>query len=90
MGELEGGSLLTAEMADRHGRPWLHVDLDATSEEVAARRVAVWPADLPGDVVLIVAGQRESKSPGIGATWSWPNRSTGSCSTRRSGRRTAA
>lgn len=66
MGELEGGSLLTAEMAGRCGRSWLHVDLGAISEEDAARRVAAWLADLSGDVVLNVAGQRESKSPGIG------------------------
>lgn len=66
MGELDGGSLLTAEMADKHGRPWLHVDLGETTEEDAARRVAAWLKHLQGDLVLNVAGQRESKSPGIG------------------------
>jgi hypothetical protein len=35
-GELSGGSKLTADFAEMHGKPWRHIDLRATREGAAA------------------------------------------------------
>lgn len=67
-GKLDGGSLLTAEFARKHLKPHLHLDLSAASVAQAAEAVLIWLEGLGGErVVLNVAGQRESKSPGIQA-----------------------
>jgi hypothetical protein len=63
-GRLTGGSALTRQLAKRHGRPWLHVDLDVLGGEEAARRVRVWLRE-NRIRVLNVAGPRASKDPGI-------------------------
>lgn len=65
-GDLEGGSLKTADFAKKHGRPWLHVDLSKSDRQQAVDAVVQWlKASCPAECVLNVAGSRESKSPGI-------------------------
>ena len=61
-GRLEGGTRFTREMAVRHERPHLLVDLAADADVEAVRR---WLAN-KGIGVLNVAGPRESSAPGIG------------------------
>ena len=64
-GALEGGTLLTAQLARRLGRPVLHVDLGAPARSILAQTVN-WLAF--NDIkILNVAGPRESKRPGIQA-----------------------
>ena len=63
-GPLSGGSLLTQQVAERHGRPWLHVDLDTASAFDAARSLNDWIRTY--DIrVLNVAGARASQDPHI-------------------------
>jgi hypothetical protein len=63
-GELTGGSETTREMALRHQRPWLHVDLNRGSAFLAAVRVAEW-LKTHHIRILNVAGPRASKDPRI-------------------------
>ncbi len=66
-GKLGGGTLLTANLADRHGRPLLKVDLDESSLEKVQRvrdQVFEW-MNANRVAKLNVAGPRESQSPGI-------------------------
>lgn len=60
-GPLRGGTLLTAELAGRYGRPLLILDLDADSDPAAVR---TWLRE-HAVRVLNVAGPRESGEPGI-------------------------
>lgn len=62
-GVLHGGSLLTARMAERHGRPWVHLRMNDGHEGVgnALLRFAV---EMRIEC-LNVAGCRESRCPGI-------------------------
>jgi len=63
-GELTGGSEYTREMALKHGRPWLHVDLNRTAAFHAALAIVEWLAG--HDIrVLNVAGPRASRDPDI-------------------------
>jgi hypothetical protein len=62
-GPLGGGTALTRELALRHGKPLVVVDLDGPTEPSAVR--AWLEAHRVG--VLNVAGPRESGCPGIGA-----------------------
>ena len=63
-GPLSGGSLLTQQAAERHGRPWLHVDLNTESAFDAAGNLNDWIRTY--DVrVLNVAGPRASQDPHI-------------------------
>ena len=69
-GPLSGGSLLTKKFCDELHRPCLHVDLKAS--ESSPDRLATWLVFLGefsngADVTLNVAGQRESKAPGLQA-----------------------
>lgn len=65
-GKLKGGSLKTAEFARKHNRPMLHVDLANSDRSMAIEAVALWlRTDCPDSCALNVAGQRESKAPGI-------------------------
>ena len=67
-GKLEVGSLKTADFARKHNRPLLHVALakSRSDQEKTVRAVVRWlRADCPDGCALNVAGQRESKSPGI-------------------------
>ena len=59
-GPLTGGSLYTREVADRLGRPCLHVNLDALAVEEAAVAVRDW-LEQKAIGVLNVAGPRASK-----------------------------
>ncbi len=73
-GPMQGGSLRTSQFAEKHGRPWLHVDLESCTRKKAIQDIADWlagqhPTDAgavpPKDCVLNVAGSRASKAPGI-------------------------
>ncbi len=65
----EGGSALTLRLAERHGKPLLHVDLASTSVVDAARLLRDWMKER-GVGILNVAGQREGKAAGIrDAVW---------------------
>lgn len=63
-GELTGGSEYTREMALKHGRPWLHIDLKRTAAFRSIIGVTEWLS--ANDIrVLNVAGPRASKDPTI-------------------------
>ena len=65
----EGGSALTLLLAERHRKPFLHLDLASTSPDAAARLLRDWMEDR-GVGILNVAGQREGKAAGIrDAVW---------------------
>ena len=53
------GSAYTREMAKKHGRPWLHLDMERTTVDKAARRLREWIAD-KSIAILNVAGPRQS------------------------------
>ena len=63
-GKLTGGSALTRKMAKKHGRPWIHLDLDKLSISDASKVIISW-IDRNGIQVLNVAGSRASKDPEI-------------------------
>ncbi len=66
-GEPCGSTLFTKQMAQRHGKPFVVVDLNAVDVETpteALARIRSWLADQTVGV-LNVAGPRESQSPGI-------------------------
>ena len=63
-GELSGGSEVTQEMALKHDRPWLHVDLNRTAAFRAAVLITQW-IGTHRIRVLNVAGPRASKDPRI-------------------------
>jgi hypothetical protein len=63
-GRLTGGSGLTSEMAKKHGRPCLHLDMGRTTVDEAAQRLREWIAENRIEV-LNVAGPRQSKDPDI-------------------------
>lgn len=63
-GKPTGGSEYTRAMALRHGRPFLHVDLNRLPAFKAALTVSRWIAD-HSIRTLNVAGSRASKDPGI-------------------------
>lgn len=60
-GPLLGGTLLTYQLAQRHDKPCLLVDLDVPPPK---DEVAAWLAE-HGRGTLNIAGPRESQSPGI-------------------------
>ena len=67
-GKPTGGSKQTIDLASKHGRPCLSVDLDRSRSE-GVDEIAAWlDADCPSDCILNVAGSRESKAPCIGRT----------------------
>ena len=63
-GVLTGGSANTAEMARKHARPWLHLDMDKTTVDDAAQRQREWTTE-NNIVVLNVAGPRQSRDSAI-------------------------
>lgn len=63
-GRLSGGSALTREFAARHGRPWIHIDINTTNAFEAAKTIKIWAARR-GIETLNVAGPRASQDPGI-------------------------
>ena len=62
-GRLEGGSLLTRDLATRDGKPLLLCDLHAPTEEL----LAVWQDWLLSHSIAIlnIAGPSEARNPGI-------------------------
>ena len=62
-GELTGGTALTKQMAQRHGKPCLVVDLGMPPD---VADISAWLAE-HNVAALNVAGPRESTCPGIGA-----------------------
>ncbi len=65
--ELCGGSAVTRELAEKHGRPWWHVDLEQVSAFRSALDIRNW-IDANRIKVLNVAGPRASKDPRIYAS----------------------
>ena len=63
-GKLNGGSAMTRQLAKKHNRPWMHVDLDKTNSFKAAMDVTSWVMENRVKV-LNVAGPKASKDPGI-------------------------
>jgi hypothetical protein len=63
-GMLTGGSEYTREMATYHNRPWLHIDLNATSDFQAAQKIQSWIKENNVET-LNVAGSRASKDSKI-------------------------
>jgi predicted Rossmann-fold nucleotide-binding protein len=61
MGTLSHGTLLTAEYAEKHGKPCLTLEMDDTPTTAI---VTEW-LNRNDIAILNVAGPRESKSPGI-------------------------
>ena len=61
--QLRGGTELTRQLARKHGKPCLPVDLNDPPD---VREVSDW-LNAHEPEVLNVAGPRESQSPGIGA-----------------------
>lgn len=63
-GDLTDGSDYTRQMAQKHTKPCLHVDLKQASAFNAAQQIADWIKAVPIEV-LNVAGPRASKDPQI-------------------------
>lgn len=63
-GKLTGGSALTKKLAEKHGKPCLHVDLDATNPFAATKAITYWLSEHDIET-LNVAGPRLSKEPRI-------------------------
>ena len=63
-GPLTGGSDFTREMAVRHNRPWLHIDLNQMAAFQAAIAINQWVLQNKVEV-LNVAGPRASKDPAV-------------------------
>jgi hypothetical protein len=66
-GELSGGSDYTRQMAEKHGKPWIHIDASRTSIDAAVQLVRVW-INRNQVKVLNVAGLRAGKDPKIYTT----------------------
>ena len=64
IGELDGGSLLTARCCEQLSKPHLVIQLDRDDDAEALENVARW-LTANSIRVLNVAGPRESKRPGI-------------------------
>ena len=63
-GRLTGGSALTEFLADRHHKPYIHVDMDRINLTEAAEKIRRWIED-NGIQILNVAGPRASKDSAI-------------------------
>ena len=63
-GPLTGGSDFPREMAVRHNRPWLHIDLNQMAAFQAAIAINQWVLQNKVEV-LNVAGPRASKDPAV-------------------------
>jgi hypothetical protein len=63
-GPLCGGSALTQELAEKHARPCLHIDLNRIPAFKAAAMIAAWVALHPVKT-LNVAGPRAGNDPNI-------------------------
>jgi len=63
-GKPESGTALTIGMARKHKKPYLHIDLAARRDVEIIDEVRDWLVET-NPAVLNVAGNRESKAPGI-------------------------
>jgi hypothetical protein len=63
-GELIGGSAYTREMAEKHGKPWIHIDADAVPMKEAIKLAWSWISENQIEV-LNVAGARASQDARI-------------------------
>ncbi len=63
-GKLMGGSAYTREMARKHGKPCVHIDLEKTSGSAAVKAIRYW-IERHDIRILNVAGPRRSKDPRI-------------------------
>lgn len=63
-GKLKGGSALTRKLARRHGRPWLHIDVEGVGALDATKTTRSWIARFKIGI-LNVAGPRASQDPEI-------------------------
>ena len=61
---LTGGSLLTQDLATRHKKTFMRINLDRLGDNVAADCIKEWLTKNPVNV-LNIAGSRESKEPGV-------------------------
>ena len=59
-GELSGGSEYTRQMAEKHGKPWIHVDASRMSIDAAVQLVSAW-INGSETKILNVAGPRASE-----------------------------
>jgi hypothetical protein len=67
-GGTSGGTRLALETAQKLARPILELDLNASTEDQAAKALSAWLGELPRPIRLNIAGPRESESPGIHRT----------------------
>ncbi|MHC4840200.1 MAG: putative molybdenum carrier protein [Planctomycetota bacterium] len=63
-GRLTGASRQTAEIARKHNKVWLHLDLNAEATNYAVKAVGTWLGD-HGVKTLNVGGGAESESAGL-------------------------
>ncbi len=63
-GKLTGGSALTRELAKKHKKPWIHIDLDNVHQPEAAQLLTEW-AEKHQISIMNVAGARSSKDAKI-------------------------
>lgn len=63
-GLLTGGSALTTSYAEKHKKPWIHIDLEMTSYSEAVKIIQEW-VERNGIKTMNVAGPRESKDAKI-------------------------
>jgi hypothetical protein len=63
-GELTGGSEYTRQMAEKQGKPWMHIDANKTSVEAAVQVIRAWISG-SGIKILNVAGPRASEDSKI-------------------------
>lgn len=63
-GKPSGGSKKTFQFCEKHNKPYLCVDLQLPSES-RQRQIGNWLSELGDNIILNVAGSRESKAKGI-------------------------
>jgi hypothetical protein len=63
-GKLNRGSALTRQLAEKHKKPWIHIDLDNVGQKEAARLLAAW-MEKHHIFMLNVAGARKSEDARI-------------------------
>lgn len=63
-GNATGGSLKTISFARKHKKPWRHIDI-THEDDYIIDILSRWLSTLSDNVILNIAGSRESKVPGI-------------------------